>query len=111
MWFDDRVPGDEQIKVEDFLQHLGVWKVAGQGIEPSARVKVQQVFQAKLDELDACGVYVFGGRSSESLPDGTNRQEGVPLFKRADDPHIIRPRLLQQFGKAMCLITVPVDRP
>jgi DNA-binding XRE family transcriptional regulator len=121
--FDARVSGDErskvedflqntsmQSKVEDFLQHMGVWKVAGQEVEPTARVKVQQVFQSKLDELDACGVYVFGGRSSESLPNGTSRQQGVLVFKRANDPHIIHPRLLRQFGKALCLITVPVDR-
>ena len=121
--FDARVSGDErsnvedvlqntsvQSKVEDFLQHMGALKVAGQEVEPTARVKVQQVFQSKLDELDACGVYVFGGRSSESLPNGTNRQEGALVFKRADDPQIIQPRLLRQFGKAMCLITVPVER-
>jgi hypothetical protein len=121
--FDARVSGDErskvedfllntsvQGKVEDFLQHMMAWKVAGREVEPTARANVQQVFQSKLDELDACGVYVFGGRSCESLPNGTNRQEGALVFKRADDPHIIHPRLLHQFGKALCLITVPVDR-
>ncbi len=96
--------------VEDFLQHMSVRGLFGQEIEPDARRAVCQVFQTKLDELDACGVYVFGGRSGEPRPDGTSKREGMLVFKRADDPQIIQPRLLQQFGKEMCLITIPVDR-
>jgi hypothetical protein len=96
--------------VEDFFQYLGVWGVMWQEVEPSERGKAGQVFQTKLDELDACGVYVFGARSSAPSQDGSARQEGILIFKCADDPQIIQPHLLQQFGKAMCLITVPVDR-
>jgi len=96
--------------IEDLLQHIGVWHIAGQEVESGARGKASQVFQTLLDELDACGVYVFGGRSSKSQLDGTNRREDTLIFKRADDPQIVQPRLLRQFGKAMCLITLPVDR-
>jgi hypothetical protein len=34
--------------------------------------------------------------------------EGLLVFKRADDPEIIYPKLLRQFGKAMCFISVAV---
>jgi len=100
----------ERQEVEDFLQYVSVWQIAGQEVESGAREKVCQVFQTKLDELDACGIYVFGGRSIKSHQDGTQSGEGALIFKLADDPQIIHPRLLRQFGKAMCLITLPVHR-
>lgn len=109
--FDAHELGDEQHQaVEDFFQHMHVWGVMWREVEPSERVKACQVFQTKLDELDACGVYVFGERSCEPDADGTDRQMGKLVFKRADDPQIIQPRLLRPLGKAMCLISVPVDR-
>jgi transcriptional regulator with XRE-family HTH domain len=104
------VEGEQRPAVEDFCQHISVWGVMWREVEPGARGKACLVFQTKLDELDACGVYVFGGRLSEPCPDGTSRQAGTLIFKLADDPQIIQPKLLRQFGKAMCLITVPVDR-
>src|SRR5262245_29004057 len=58
-------------EVEDFLQYVSVWLIAGQEVESGEREKVCQVFQTRLDELDACGVYVFGARSSKSQLDGT----------------------------------------
>ena len=96
--------------IEELLQHISAWHIAGRELESGDREKAYQAFQTLLDELDACGVYVFGGRSSKSQLDGTNRREGTLIFKRADDPQIVQPRLLRQFGKAMCLITLPVDR-
>jgi len=96
--------------IEDLLEHISVWHMAGQEVESGARGKACQVFQTLLDELDACGIYVFGGRSNKSHLSETKSREGTLIFKRADDPQIIQPRLLRQFGKAMCLITVPVDR-
>lgn len=104
------VVGEQRPAVEDFFQHIGVWGAMWREVKPGDRGKACLVFQTKLDELDACGVYVFGGRLSEPCPDGTNRQESTLIFKRADDPQIIQPKLLRQFGKAMCLITVPVNR-
>jgi len=96
--------------IEELLQHISAWHIAGRELESGAREKAYQAFQTLLDELDACGVYVFGARSSKSQPDETSRREGTLIFKRADDPQIIQPRLLRQFGKAMCLITMPVAR-
>lgn len=96
--------------IEDLLEHISVWHIAGQEVESGARGKACQVFQTLLDELDACGIYVFGGRSNKSHLSETKSREGTLIFKRADDPQIIQPRLLRQFGKAMCLITLPADR-
>jgi transcriptional regulator with XRE-family HTH domain len=104
------VEGEQRPAVEDFFQYISVWGAMWRELEPGARGKACLVFQTKLDELEDCGVYVFGGRFSEPCPDGSNRQKGRLIFKRADDPQIIQPKLLRQFGKAMCLITVPVDR-
>jgi DNA-binding XRE family transcriptional regulator len=101
------VEGEQRPAVEDFSQHISVWGMMWREVEPGDRGKACLVFQTMLDELDACGVYVFGGRFSEQCPDGTNRQAGRLIFKRADDPQIIQPKLLRQFGKAMCVITVP----
>lgn len=88
---------------------LSVWHIAGREVESGDREKASQAFQTLLDELEACDVYVFGARSSKSQLDDARRREGALIFKRADDPQIIQPRLLRQFGKAMCLITMPVD--
>jgi hypothetical protein len=41
-------------------------------------------------------------------PGGDARKEGMLVFKRADNPEIICPQLLRQFGKAMCFISVAV---
>ncbi len=95
--------------IEDLLQHISVWHVAGREVESGDREKACHVFQSLLDELDACDVYVFGARSSKSQLDDTRRESAL-IFKRADDPQIIQPRLLSQFGKSMCIITLPVNR-
>src|SRR5262245_17645878 len=94
--------------VEEFFQCIFAWGALRQEIEPSERGKACQVFQTKLDELDAHGVWVFGASASESRPDGANRRAGWLVFKRSDAPQIVQPKLLQQFGKAMCFITAPM---
>lgn len=88
---------------DDFLEHMNAWHMAWREIDSIDRVKVSRIFQTKLDELDACGVYVFGERNQ---PDG---QEGLLVLRRAEDPQISQPKLLRQFGKAMCFITVPMN--
>jgi len=90
--------------VDDFLQHVNAWHMGWREIESMDRVKVSLIFQTKLNELDACGVYVFGDRLYEPSPN-----EGMLLLRRAEDPQISQPKLLRQFGKAMCFITVPMD--
>ncbi len=93
---------------EEFFQYIGAWGALRQEIEPSERGKACQVFQTKLDELDAHGVWVFGAPASESRTDGANRHAGWLVFKRSDAPQIVQPKLLRQFGKAMCFITAPM---
>jgi transcriptional regulator with XRE-family HTH domain len=108
--FDCRVLGDEQSQaVEEFFQYINMWGALWQEIEPGERGKYCQVFQTKLDELDACDVWVFGAPASVLRSDMTNRHEGTLVFKRSDDPQIVQPKLLRQFGKAMCFITVLTD--
>jgi transcriptional regulator with XRE-family HTH domain len=93
----------------DFLQHIHAWQAAGREMESIDRAEVARIFQTKLDELDDCGVYVFGARSSGTLRDETNNREGLLVFRRAEDPQISQPKSLRQFGKAMCFITLPID--
>ncbi|MCI0390473.1 MAG: helix-turn-helix transcriptional regulator [Acidobacteria bacterium] len=95
--------------VGDFLQHIHVWVAAGREMESIDRAEVARIFQTKLDELDNCGVYVFGARSSGTCHDETNNREGLLVFRRAEDPQISQPKSLRQFGKAMCFITLPID--
>jgi transcriptional regulator with XRE-family HTH domain len=94
-------------KVDEFLQHVQAWGTLGRKIESIDRAKVIQIFQTMLDELDACGVYVFGARSHEQSRNKTTRQNGLLVFRRAEDPQIVQPKLLRQFGKEICFITVP----
>jgi transcriptional regulator with XRE-family HTH domain len=96
-------------EVDDFLQHVHAWGMAGRERELIDRVEVSRIFQTKLDELDACGVYVFGTRSYEPNWNKKAGQEGLLVLRRAEDPQISQPRLLRQFGKAMCSITLPMD--
>jgi len=99
----------ENHEVEEFfLQCIFAWGTLRQEIEPSERGKACQVFQTKLDELDAHGVWVFGAPASESRTDGASRNAGWLVFKLSDDPQIVQPKLLRQFGKAMCFITAPM---
>jgi transcriptional regulator with XRE-family HTH domain len=96
----------ERQAVEDFLQHITAWQIGGEAID---RAEADRIFQTKLDELDSCGVYVFGARSYVTRRDETSGQYGSLVFRRAEDPQISQPRLFRQFGKAMCFITQPVD--
>ena len=95
--------------VGDFLQHIHAWQAAGREMESIDRAEVARIFQTKLDELDDCGVYLFGARSSDTRRDETNGKDGLLAFRRAEDPQISQPKSLRQFGKAMCIITLPVD--
>jgi len=99
---------DENHVVEEFFQYINAWGALREEIEPSERGKACQVFKTKLDELDAHGVWVFGAPASELRPDGANRNVGWLVFKRSDAPQIVQPKLLRQFGKAMCFITAPM---
>jgi transcriptional regulator with XRE-family HTH domain len=94
-------------KVDEFLQHVQAWGTLGRGIESIDRAKVIQIFQTMLAELDAGGLYVFGARSSEPSPDKTIRQKSLLVFREVGDPQISQPKLLRQFGKEICFITVP----
>jgi transcriptional regulator with XRE-family HTH domain len=94
-------------KVDEFLQHVQAWGTLGREIESIDRAKVVQIFQTMLDELDACGVYVFGARSHEPSRNKTARQKGLLVFRQVEDPQISQPKLLRQFGKEICFITVP----
>jgi len=94
--------------VEEFFQYIWGWEALRQEIEPSERGKACQVFQTKLDELDAHGVWVFGAPAREFRLEGANRLSGWLVFKQSDDPQIVQPKLLRQFGKAMCFITAPM---
>ena len=93
----------------DFLQHIHAWQAAGREMESIDRAEVARIFQTKLDELDDCGVYVFGARSFDTRRDETNVQDGLLVFRRAEDPQISQPKLFRQFGKSMCFITLTVD--
>jgi transcriptional regulator with XRE-family HTH domain len=93
--------------VDEFLQHVQAWGTLGREIESIDRAKVIQIFQDMLDELDGCGVYVFGARSHEPSRDKTAGDKGLLVFRRVEDPQISQPRLLRQFGKEICFITVP----
>jgi DNA-binding XRE family transcriptional regulator len=95
--------------VGDFLQHIHAWQAAGREMESIDRAEVTRIFQTKLDELDDCGVYVFGARSSGTPRDETDAREGLLVFRRAEDPQISQPKSLRQFGKAMCFITLLID--
>ncbi len=100
---------EERPIVEDFLQHVTAMGMMRKKVGSDNQRKLCQVFQTKLDELDARGVWVFGDRSNKMNPGGDAREEGMLVFKRADDPEIIYPKLLRQFGKAMCFISMAVD--
>src|SRR5262245_59009742 len=76
----------ENQAVEEFFQYMSAWGAMWQEVEPDARGKACQVFQTKLDELDAIGICVFGAPASDWRPDGTRRQAGWLVFKRSDDP-------------------------
>jgi hypothetical protein len=93
---------------EEFFQYIDAWGALRQEIEPSERGKACQVFQTKLDELEAHGVWVFGRPASELRPGEANRRVGWLVFKRSDAPQIVQPKLLRQFGKAMCFIRAPM---
>src|SRR5262245_42668271 len=67
---------DENHVVEEFFQYIVAWGAQRQEIEPSERGKACQVFQTKLDELDAHGVWVFGAPASELRPGEANRLMG-----------------------------------
>jgi DNA-binding XRE family transcriptional regulator len=99
---------DEDHVVEEFFQYITAWNALRQEIEPSERGKACQVFQTKLDELDAHGVWVFGAPAREFRQEGANRLAGWLVFKRSDAPQIVQPKWLRQFGKAMCFITAPM---
>jgi transcriptional regulator with XRE-family HTH domain len=102
------VSAEERPIVEDFLQHVTAMGMMRKKARLDKYRKLCQVFQTKLDELDARGVWVFGDRSNQMNPGGDARKEGLLVFKRSDDPEIICPQLLRQFGKAMCFISVAV---
>jgi transcriptional regulator with XRE-family HTH domain len=103
-----KVSVEERPIVEDFLQHVTAMGMMRKKVGADKHRKLCQVFQTKLDELDAHRVWVFGDRSSQMNPGIEARNEGLLVFKQADDPEIIYPKLLRQFGKAMCFISVAV---
>jgi len=103
-----KVSVEERPIVEDFLQHVTAMGMMRKKARSDKYRKLCQVFQTKLDELDAHGVWVFGDRSNQMNPGIDSRKEGMLVFKNADDPEIICPKLLRQFGKAMCFISVAV---
>jgi DNA-binding XRE family transcriptional regulator len=96
--------------VDEFLQHTQAWDLVRREVESIDRVKASQIFQTLLDELDACGVYVFGARSHEPSRNKKARHKGLLVFRRVEYPQISQPKLLRQFGKEICFITVPSDR-
>lgn len=103
-----KVSVEERPIVEDFLQHVTAIGMARKNVGSDKHRKLCQVFQTKLDELDARGVWVFGDRSNQMNPGIDARKEGMLALKRADDPEIIYPKLLRQFGNGMCFISVAV---
>jgi hypothetical protein len=103
-----KVSIEERPIVEGFLQHVTAIAMMRKKVGADKHRKLCQVFQTKLDELDAHGVWVFGDRSNQMNSRTDVRKEGMLVFKRADDPAIIYPTLLRQFGKGMCFISMAV---
>lgn len=106
----DRLKDSEVDPVMDFIENLhmllGMWK----DINPREHAKAHQILSSKIDGLDALGFWIFGGRSREGFPEGTENQVVRLAIVKSDNPWIIQPESLSVLGKQMCGVVVVLDQ-
>ena len=97
--------------VGDFFERFFFLGAFWNDIDDGERARVCEVFNSKIGELDACGLWLFGCRSREKFLSSETEQQVVRLaIARSDDPRIIQPKSLTEVAKHMCGILVVARR-
>jgi hypothetical protein len=94
----------------DFIESLhmlvGFWK----DVNSSEQAKAQQILTSKIEGLAARGLWLFGRRSRESLPEGTEAHVVRLAVVRSENDCLIQPKSLSELGEQMCGVVVAVDQ-
>jgi transcriptional regulator with XRE-family HTH domain len=109
----DRLDESEVDLVVDFIESLHMLSGMWNEIEPDDHEKARRILSSKIEGLDTHGLWVFGGRSQENSPDGTeNKLMKVVRFAivRAENPRIFQPKSLSELGSQMCGVVVVLER-
>lgn len=101
----DTLAADQVELISDFVNSVQMWALMWAEVEAGERVKARERFSAKLGELESCGLWVFGARSQEQVGDDSAKQLARLTILKSDNPRIIRPGALREFGEQMCGIT------